>query len=127
MAVIDALRSTLRRIHYSPRTEESYVHWVGEFLRFHGRRDPRELGAAEVVAFLNDLAVRRRTSASTQNQALCAIVFLYKKVLRIEMPEFEGLERARRPDHLPAVLSRGEVMALLDRLAPPFRLMGEIL
>ena len=85
------------------------------------------MGAPKATGFLNHLAVQRRVSASTQNQALCALVFLYRRVLGLEMPHLEGLERARRPDPLPAVLSRPDVYALLDRLEPPFRLIGEIL
>jgi integron integrase len=127
MTLIEALQATLRRLHYSPRTEDAYIHWTREFIRFHGRRHPRDLGAPEITAFLNDLAVRRRTSASTQNQALCALVFLYRKVLDLDVPALDGLERARRPTHLPAVLSRHEVMALLDRLDPPIRIVGELL
>ncbi|MBI5517106.1 MAG: integron integrase [Deltaproteobacteria bacterium] len=127
MTLIEALQTTLRRLHYSPRTEEAYVYWTREFIRFHGRRHPRELGAPEITAFLNDLAVRRRTAASTQNQALCALVFLYRKVLELKVPALDGLERARRPAHLPAVLSRHEVAALLDHLQPPFRLIAELL
>ncbi len=109
MTLIEALRATLRRLHYSPRTEEAYVHWTREYVRFHRMRHPREMGAPELTAFLNDLAVRRRTSASTQNQALCALVFLYRKVLELDVPRIEGLERARRPVRLPAVLSRRDV------------------
>lgn len=127
MTLFEAVSATLRRLHYSQRTEEAYLCWVREFVRFHHRRHPREMGAAEVTAFLNDLAVRRRTSASTQNQALCALVFLSRKVLEIEMPALEGLERAQRPHHLPTVLSRRDVLALLDRLEAPFRLLGELL
>ena len=127
VTLFEALRATIRRLHFSPRTEEAYLHWTREFIRFHGRRHPREMGGDEITAFLNDLAVRRRVSASTQNQALCALVFLYRKVLQLEMPALEGLDRARRPDHLPTVLSRRDVIALLDQLAPPFRLIGEIL
>ena len=127
MTLFEALSTTIRRLHYSPRTEEAYLHWVREFVRFHDRRHPREMGAAEITAFLNDLATRRRTSASTQNQALCALVFLYRKVLEVEMPALDGLERARRPDHLPNVLSRREVQALLEHLDTPFRLLGELL
>lgn len=127
MTLFEAVAATIRRLHYSPRTEEAYLRWVREFICFHNRRHPREMGAAEVTAFLNDLAVRRRTSASTQNQALCALVFLYRKVLEMEMPALEGLERAQRPEHLPNVLSRRDVLALLDQLQPPFRLLGEIL
>ena len=127
MTLLEALSTTIRRLHYSPRTEEAYLHWVREFVRFHQRRHPREMGAPEITAFLNDLATRRRASASTQNQALCALVFLYRKVLEIEMPALDGLDRARRPDHLPSVLSRREVQVLLEHLDGPFRLLGELL
>ena len=127
MTLLEALSTTIRRLHYSPRTEEAYLHWVREFVRFHQRRHPREMGAGEITAFLNDLATRRRASASTQNQALCALVFLYRKVLEIEMPALDGLDRARRPDHLPNVLSRREVQSLLEHLVGPCRLLGELL
>jgi len=127
MTLVEALQNTLRRLHYSPRTEEAYVYWTREFVRFHDRRHPRDLGAPELTAFLNDLAVRRRSSASTQNQALCALVFLYRRVLELDLPALAGLERAQRPVHLPAVLSRHEVIALLDELHAPFRLIAEIL
>ena len=127
MTLIEAVRSTIRRLHYSPRTEEAYLHWIRAFIRFHGGRHPRGMGAPEMTAFLNHLVVQRRVSASTQNQALCALVFLYRRVLGLEMPGLEGLERARRPEHLPAVLSRPEVLAVLDKLDPPFRLIGELL
>lgn len=127
MTLVQALRNTIRRLHYSPRTEEAYVHWTRVFVRFHGGRHPRQMGAVEITAFLDDLAVRRNVSASTQNQALCALVFLYRKVLGLEVPMLADLARAQRPVHLPTVLSRGDVRALLDALQPPFRLMGELL
>ncbi|MBK6528863.1 MAG: integron integrase [Deltaproteobacteria bacterium] len=127
MTLFEAVTVTLRRLHYSPRTEESYVRWVRDFVRFHQRRHPREMGAAEVTAFLNDLAVRRRVSASTQNQALCALVFLYRKVLELDLPALDGLQRAQCPSILPTVLSRRDVMALLEQLEAPFRLLGELL
>lgn len=73
MTLSEAVSTTIRRLHYSPRTEEAYVHWVREFVRFHRRHHPREMGSAEVTALLNDLTVRRLASASTQNQALCAL------------------------------------------------------
>jgi integron integrase len=127
MTLIEAIQSTLRRLHYSPRTEESYLHWIRAFIRFNNGRHPREMAAPEATAFLNHLAVHRRVAASTQNQALCAIIFLYKRVLSLEMPALEGLERAQRPEHLPAVLSRREVQTLLDALDPFFRLIAEML
>ena len=127
MTLIEATRATFRRLHDSPRTEEAYLHWIRELIRFHEGRHPRTLGAAELTAFLNHLAVDRRTSASTQNQALCAILFLYKRVLDLDMPTLDGLERAQRPEHLPTVLSRRDALAVLDQLEPPFRLIGELL
>src|SRR6185503_7686117 len=105
MTLIEAVQATIRRMHYSPRTEEAYLHWIRAFIRFHGGRHPREMGAPEATTFLNHLAVQRRISASTQNQALCALIFLYRRVFGLEMPALEGLERAQRPDHLPAVPS----------------------
>ncbi len=127
MTLFEAVSATTRRLHYSPRTEEAYLGWVREFVRFHNRRHPREMGGAEITAFLNDLAVRRHVSASTQNQALSALVFLYRKVLELEMPMLDDLQRAKRPTHLPNVLSRRDVLSLLDQLVPPFRLLGELL
>src|SRR4051812_24849875 len=99
------MRNILRRLHYSPRTEESYVHWIRAFIRFYHSRHPRKMAASEATAFLNHLAVQRRVSASTQNQALCALVFLCNRVLALTMPALEGLERAHRPEVLPAVPS----------------------
>lgn len=99
MTLADAVRNTLRRLHYSPRTEESYLRWIRAYVAFHGRRHPRELGSEHVVEFLNDLAVRRSVSASTQNQALCALVFLYRKVLELgPVPKVEARAwRSRSP------------------------------
>jgi integrase len=127
MTLLEAVQATIRRLHDSPRTEEAYLHWIRGFIRFHGGRHPREMGAPEARCFLDHLAVQRRISASTQNQALCALVFLYRRVLGLEMPALEGLERAKRPDHLPAFLSRRDVLTLFDKLEPPFQLIGEIL
>ena len=127
MTLIEAVQSTIRRLHYSPRSEEAYLHWNRAYIRFHGGRRPRDMGAPEMTAFLNHLAVQRRVWASTQNQALCALVLLSRRVLGLKMPGLEGMERARRPEHLPAVLSCPEVLAVLDKLDPPFRLIGEIL
>jgi integrase len=120
MTLFDAVSVTIRRLHYSPRTEEAYLRWVRDFVRFHHRRHPREMGAAELTACLDDLAVRRRCSASTQKQALCALVFLHRRVLDLDLPALAGLDRARRPEHLPDVLSRRDVLARLDRLDPPY-------
>jgi hypothetical protein len=93
MTLFEAVHAAFRRLHRSPRTEEAYTHWIRALIRYHRRRHPRDLTAADVTAFLNHLAVERRASASTQNQALCAIVFLYRHVLGLPMPELLGLER----------------------------------
>jgi integron integrase len=127
VTLFEAIHGTLRRLQYSPRTEEAYLHWIRTYIAFHGGRHPRDLGAPDVTAFLNHLAVERRIAASTQNQALCALVFLYRKVLDLALPALAGLERAHRPEHLPTVLSRRDVSALLEHLEPPFRLIAEIL
>ncbi|MDC0683122.1 phage integrase N-terminal SAM-like domain-containing protein [Sorangium sp. wiwo2] len=127
MAIIEAVRATIRRLHCSQRTEEAIVHWIRQFIRFHSGKHPPQMGAEEVTAFLNELAVARRTAASTQNQALCVLLFLYKWVLDLQIPRLEALERARRPEHLPSVLSRHETLTLLEHLVPPVRLIGELL
>lgn len=111
--LLDQMRQVLRVRHYSPRTEACYLHWVRQFILFHGKRHPRELGAPEVEQFLTHLAVQGRVSASTQNQALNALVFLYQQVLEIDLGRFEAV-RARRPKRLPVVLSPEEVAAVLE-------------
>ena len=114
--LLDQLRAALRLRHRSPRTENAYVHWVRRFIRFHGLRHPRELGRDEITAFLTDLAVQRRVSASTQSQALSALVFLYRHVLQQPFDWLDHIERARKPVRLPVVLSRAEVARVLARL-----------
>lgn len=110
--LLDRLRFALRTKHYAYRTEQAYVHWVRRFILHHGKRHPQEMGGPEIEAYLTDLAVAGRVSASTQTQALCAILFLYKHVLRIELPHLNAV-RAKRPKRLPVVLSRDEVRRLL--------------
>jgi integron integrase len=114
--LLDRVRIALRLRHRSPRTEKSYVHWIRRFILFHGKRHPVEMGAAEITAFLSHLAVEGHVSASTQNQALNAIAFLYHRVLAVELPVLEGLVRARTPRRLPVVLSPEEVRAVLSKL-----------
>jgi hypothetical protein len=111
----DQMSQVLRVRHYSPRTEACYLHWVRQFILFHGKRHPRELGAAEVEQFLTHLAVQGHVSASTQNQALNALVFLYKQVLEIDLGPFEAV-RARRAKRLPVVLAPEEVAAVLEQV-----------
>ncbi len=114
--LVEVVRSTLRARHYSPRTEEAYVGWIRRFIRFHGRRHPRSLGETEVTAFLSDLAVHGHVAASTQNQALNALIFLHTSVLGLDLDWLHGLVRARRPARMPVVLTRDEVRQLLAQL-----------
>jgi integron integrase len=125
--LLDRVRSAIRLRHYSYRTEQCYVEWIREFVVFHGLRHPDEMGEAEITAFLTHLAVDRHTSASTQNQALCSLVFLYKHVLNRDLGEFGGLVWAKKPARLPVVLTRTEVRAVLGELTGTFRLMSLLL
>ena len=115
--LLDQLAAALRLRQRSPRTEEAYAHWVRRFVRFHGLRHPRDLGAEEVTAFLSHLATTERSAAATQNQALCALLFLYRHVLGRELPWLDELVRAPVREHLPVVLDRAEVAAVLRQLA----------
>lgn len=118
-------RLTLR--HYSARTADAYVGWIRRYILFHGKRHPRELGAEEVGAFLSDLAVRREVSASTQNQALAALLFLYDQVLRRPLPNIGAIVHAKRPSRLPVVMTREEVARVLGALEGTSRLMASLL
>ena len=114
--LLEQVRQKIRLLHYSIRTEQTYIHWIKRFILFHGKRHPLELGATEIEAFLTHLAMDRKVSASTQNQAFNALLFLYKKVLEQPLPEKIDAVRAKRPEHLPVVLTRNEARALLARL-----------
>ncbi len=100
--LLDRVRHAVRARHYSPRTEKACVHWIKRYIFFHGKRHPGEIGAAEVTAFLTAPAVRERVAASTQNQALNALLFLYRQILGVELPWLDDLVRAKRPQHLPS-------------------------
>jgi len=125
--LLDRVRVAIRTRHLSPRTEEAYVFWIRRFIVFHGKRHPVEMAAPEVTAFLSSLAVQGRVAASTQNQALCALLFLYRHVLRVDLPWLEDVVRAKRPARLPVVLSREEVAAVLQHLHGVKRLAGALL
>jgi integrase len=114
--LLDQVREVIRLRHYSIRTEQAYLQWITRFILFHRKRHPSEMGAAEVTAFLTDLAIRRNVAASTQNQALHAILFLYRSVLKIKLPWLDEVQRAKKPQHLPVVFTREEVKALLAPL-----------
>jgi integron integrase len=121
------VRDALRTRHYSRRTEQAYVAWIRRFIFFHGKRHPAELGGPEVTRFLSALAVEGRVAASTQNQALSALLFLYRDVLGVDLPWLDNVVRAKRPERLPVVLTRDEVRAVIERLAGPTRLMAALL
>jgi integron integrase len=110
--LLDQVRDRIRLKHYSIRTEDTYIEWIRRFVLFHGKRHPREMGAAEVEGFLTHLAVHGRVSASTQNQAKSALLFLYKEVLGEELPWLDNIETAKRPERLPVVLTVEEVKAI---------------
>lgn len=111
--LLDQVRAAIRTRHYSLRTEQSYIGWIKHYIHWHGLKHPKDMGAAEVEAFLSMLATERNVSASTQNQALAALLFLYRDVLDIDLPWLDGITRAKQSTRLPVVLSRPEVAALL--------------
>ena len=115
--LLDQVREVIRLKHYSIRTEEAYVHWIKRFIFFNGKRHPREMGAPEIESFLTDLAVRGQVAASTQNQALNALVFLYQQILHLKVGEFEAV-RAKKPNHLPVVLTKSEVQRVFAATKP---------
>jgi integrase len=121
------LSHAIRARHYAVRTERAYVGWIRRFILFHGKRHPSELGGPEIAAFLTNLAIERRVSASTQNQALAAILFLYKEVLERDLLWIGPVIHAKRPRRLPVVMSRDEVSVLLGRLTGPTRLIACLL
>jgi integron integrase len=125
--LLDQVRHSIRTKHYSIRTEEAYIRWIKEFILFHNKRHPSELAEVEVSKFLSHLAVDRKVAASTQNQALSAIVFLYREVLNKPLHWLDDLDRAKRPAKLPVVLSREEVRAVLAQLDGPNWLMASLL
>ncbi|MBX6315418.1 MAG: integron integrase [Isosphaeraceae bacterium] len=125
--LLDQVRDAARTLHYSIRTEEAYVRWVRKFILFHGKRHPMEMGEAEVGAFLTHLAVEWEVAASTQNQALSALLFLYREVLKRPLAWVDNMVRAKKPERLPVVLTREEVRAVLDGLEGDKKLMASLL
>lgn len=125
--LIDGLRQAIRYRHYSIRTEHTYVDWVRRFVAFHGRRHPRDMGASEVRAFLQHLAVDAGLAVSTHRQALAALLFLYRHVLEVNLPWLDDLERPTKPARLPTVLAPAEVQRLLEALTGTHGLMAALL
>jgi integron integrase len=129
--LLDQLRERIRYLHYSLNTEKAYLHWVRFFIRWHGRigemRHPRDMGAAEVEAFLNMLANERKVSASTHNQALSAILFLYREVLGIDLPWLDGVNRPAQKRRIPIELTKEEVSTLFQFLDNDMRVLAQLL
>ncbi|MFA7710527.1 MAG: integron integrase [Candidatus Neomarinimicrobiota bacterium] len=125
--LLDQVRAVIRLKHYSYRTEQAYVNWIKQFVIFHNERDPEEMGETEISQFLSDLAVNRTVSTSTQNQALCAVIFLYTHVLKKDLEILENVEWARRYKRLPVVFTRTEVRRILDELSDNYKIMAMLL
>ncbi|MDP2752498.1 MAG: integron integrase [Rhodocyclaceae bacterium] len=125
--LLDQVRDRLRLKHYSIRTETQYVQWIRRFILFHGKRHPSNMGAVEVEAFLTHLAVEGKVAAATQNQALSALLFLYREVLGVDLPWLDKVVRAKTPQRLPVVLTRQEVTAVLDGMSAVHGLMARLL
>ena len=125
--LLQQVRDRIRRLHYSYRTEQAYVYWVRFFILFSGKRHPREMGKPEVERFLTHLATERNVAASTQNQALSALLFLYRQVLEIELAWLDDVAQAKRPGRVPVVLTRDEVGAVLTRMSGRYWLMASLM
>jgi len=125
--LLDQMREALRSRHYSRRTEQTYCHWVKRYVHFHNVRHPAEMGEPEINAFLTHLAVKEKVSSSTQNQALSALLFLYRHVVGREVGDLGEVIRARKPKRLPVVMTRDEVKAVLSNLTGDKRLMASLM
>ena len=125
--LLDQVRDRIRVKHYSRRTEEAYVDWIRRYILFHHKRHPNEMGIAEIEAFLTHLAVQKNVAASTQNQALSALIFLYREVLHLELPGLIDAVRANKPKRLPTVLTKDEVRRVIDCLTGTHQLMAKLL
>ncbi|MBN1379605.1 MAG: integron integrase [Gammaproteobacteria bacterium] len=124
--LLDQVRLTLRVKHYSRKTEISYINWIRSFIFYHHKRHPKDMREKEVGEFLTWLAVKKKVARSTQNQALCSIIFLYRQVLKIELTDIQW-EFAKKPKHLPTVLTRDEVHSVLSNLNEPYLCMAQLL
>jgi integron integrase len=125
--LLDQVRARMRRLGMARRSEEAYVGWIRRFILAHGKRHPASMGAVEIERFLTSLAVHGKVGASTQNQALSALLFLYRQVLEVELPWLEGIARAKKPQRLPTVLTREEAVGLLGEMSGTHGLMGALL
>ena len=123
MKLLEQLRNEIRVRHYCIRTEHTYADWVVRYVKFHKLRHPAEMAAPEINRFLTHLAVEGNVTASTQNQALCSLLFLYRHVLHRDPGDFSDVVRAKRPQKLPVILSPAEVQRIMERLDGTYRLM----
>jgi len=127
MKLLDQVRDVIRKKHYSIRTEQAYVEWIRRFIIFHDKRHPKDMGETEISQFISHLATDLNVAASTQNQALNAIVFLYKHVLRMELGDFGHMERARKPERLPTVMTKSEVNRILAAMSSTYVLLAKLM
>jgi integron integrase len=127
MRLLDQVRHVIRKKHYSIRTEQAYTDWIKRFILFHDKKHPKDMGENEISEYISFLAVKRNVAASTQNQALNAIVFLYKQVLKRELGDFGSMERAKRPKRLPTVLTKNEADLVLAVMSGTNALMTKLL
>ncbi len=125
--LLDQVRDAVRLKHYSPKTEESYVHWIKRYVLFHNKRHPNEMGEKEIETFLTHLATTKRVAASTQNQAFSALLFLYRNVLKKDLPHSIDAVRAKRSKHLPTVLTKAEVQKIITSMSGTYQLMAKLL
>jgi integrase len=125
--LLDQVRDAIRLKHYSIRTEESYVTWIKRYILFHNKRHPHEMASAEIEAFLTHLAVQQNVAASTQNQALSALLFLYRDVLKMPLDLSINAVRAKKPKRLPTVLTKEETLMVIECLSGMQRLMAKLL
>lgn len=125
--LLDQVHRELRVRHYSLRTEKTYIQWIRRYIFFHGKRHPAEMGERELTAFLSWLATERNVAPATQNQALSALLFLYKNVLGIDLEWLDGIVRAKRPKRVPVVLTRDETRAILSRMKGTNKLLAHLL
>ncbi len=127
MKLLDQVREVIRKRHYSIRTEQSYVDWIRRFILFHGKRHPKDMGEKEISQYISHVAVDQKVASSTQNQAFNAIVFLYKNVLNIHLGNLGFMERAKKPQRLPVVMTKTEVSRVLSAMSGTHALMGKLL
>lgn len=125
--LLDRVREAIRTRHYSEKTEKAYVHWIKRYIFFHNKRHPMEMAEAEIGEFLSSLAIERHLSASTQNQALNALLFLHHEVLKKKIGLIDGVVRAKRPQRVPVVLTKAEVKMVIDHMSGVPRLMALLL